>query len=167
MKLILSIIILTVKYFNKVSFFCCSWMTVRGAAVTGTVLLDMEFCNFLCTLQCYPPLTFKRNTMFDLSPFLYVTDLAAEMEGLSSHVITRCVTSFSTSHDGPYLLTTYTENSSPTRAASDERKRYVRGGVYWRLEETSSSGAYGEVKLTPSLTSDFLTQTVTPTRRSQ
>ena len=114
-----------------------------------------------------PPLTFKRNTMVDLSPFLYVTDLAAEMEGLSSHVITRCVTSFSTSHDGPYLLTTYTENSSPTRAASDERKRYVRGGVYWRLEETSSSGDYGEVKLTPSLTSDFLTRTVTPTRRSQ
>ena len=32
-----------------------SWLTVRGATVTGILLLAMEFRGFLCTLQCYPP----------------------------------------------------------------------------------------------------------------
>ena len=48
--------------------------------------------------------------MVDFSTFPYVTDLAAEMEGLSSHIIMRCMTSYSTSQYDNFLLTVYTAN---------------------------------------------------------
>ena len=71
------------------------------------------------------------------------------------HIKTRCMASFSTSHDNPPHPDEYTENPSTTRAASDHRRRHVMGGDYWRIEETSSSGAYGKVNMTPSLPPDF------------
>ena len=69
----------------------------------------------------------------DLSTFTYVMDLAADMEGLSSHTITKYVTSSYISLKNPYPLTAYAEKPQSTRAAADQMRRYVRGGTYWIL----------------------------------
>ena len=92
-----------------------------------------------------PTLTIKINAMVALSTFLYVTDLAADVEGSSKHVITRFVTSFSTSNKNPYPLTAYMENHQYNGDASDQRRRYTRIVLDWRLEKTSSYEAYGKV----------------------
>ena len=61
----------------------CSWLAIWGTTVSGTVILAMEFRHFLCARYNVnpPPLNFK-NEMVALSNFLYVTNLAAETEGL-------------------------------------------------------------------------------------
>ena len=38
----------------------CSWMIVRGTDVTSTVLLTIEFCDFLCTRYNFNPPKLQR-----------------------------------------------------------------------------------------------------------
>ena len=105
--------------------------------------------------------------MVSIIIFPYVKYVASETEGLSSFVITKCMTSFFTSHENPSHLNGYVANPSSSRYAAYHIREYIRVGAAWILEEKSSSGAYGKVKLTPSLTSDSGTRTVTPTRSIQ
>ena len=73
--------------------------------ITGTVLSTMEFRVFFSGhVTMLPSLNFK-NAMVYISTFSYVTDLAVDTEGLSSHVTMRSVTISSTSHADPYTLT--------------------------------------------------------------
>ena len=64
-------------------FLCAKQMgscfTVQGTTVTGAVLSAMGFCGFFVHITMLPPLTFKTIVMVALSPFPYVTDLAADM----------------------------------------------------------------------------------------
>ena len=53
------------------------WLTIRGATVTGTVRAATKFLVFLCALYDVTPPTFEKNTTAVLSPFPYVTELAA------------------------------------------------------------------------------------------
>ena len=144
-----------------------SWMNIWGTTVNVTVLLTMQFSGFCVHVTMLPPLTFKINVMVALGNFLYVTYLAAETQVSSSRIITRCVTIFSTLHNEPSPPTSYVTNPSSNSATVYQSRIYIRGWQYWRLQETSSSRAYGKVKLIPSLMSDSGPWTVIPTRRSQ
>ena len=73
-----------------------------------------------------PPLT--KNMSADLCPYPYVPDLAAEKEALSSHAKIKCVMISYTPLDKTHPITLYKTNTSSTRAASDQRRRHVRGG---------------------------------------
>ena len=64
-------------------------------------------------------------------------------------------------------LTVYAANPLSTRDAADQRRSYVKGGEYYIREVVSLSGDYGKVGLKQPLTSDWETQTVAPTRKSQ
>ena len=105
--------------------------------------------------------------MVDLSPFPYVTYLATATEVSSVHAIMKREMRFSTYHGKPSPLTAYVANPESTRAAADQKRTYFRGGADWILEVMSSSGYYGKFRLKTSSTSDWGTQTVTPTRRIQ
>ena len=142
-------------------------LTVRGTAVTGTVLLAIWYRDFCVHIIMLPPPTFKRNVIFAQNIFPHVTDLSVDVEGLSLHVIMRCMTILSTLNDDTYHLTVYTEIPSSTRDASYRRRSYVTGNSVQRLDETSSYRDYGKLKLMPSLTSYLVTPTVTPTKMRQ
>ena len=86
------------------------WLTVRGTALTGTVLLDMEFRDFVCARYNVNPPPTKENTMVSISHFTYIMELSTETEGSSLHVIMRCVMSSSTLHDELSPITVYKEN---------------------------------------------------------
>ena len=62
-----------------------------------------------------------------LTPSPYVTDLSAVTEDAASHGTTKCVMRSSNFLDDTFPLTAYAENPSSTRAASDQRSRYVIG----------------------------------------
>ena len=75
--------------------------------------------------------------MVALSNFLYVTDLGVDTQGYLFHVILRCVTISSTPYYEPSTLNVYVANPSYTRAAEDQRRRYIRGGADWIHKVTS------------------------------
>ena len=66
--------------------------------------------------------------MVVLIPFTYVTELAADTEVSSLHVLMRYGTIYYTSHGETSTLIVYTVNPYYTRATSYHRRRYVWGG---------------------------------------
>ena len=67
-----------------------------------------------------PPLTLKKNVIATFNNFLYVVDLAAAMEVLSSHGILKCVTSSSNSLNENSPLTAYMCGVLPLGAEDSE-----------------------------------------------
>ena len=61
-------------------------------STTGHVVLQL----FLFTLKCYPPPNIKKNVTVTISPFMYATELAVDMEGFPSDIIMKFATSFYT-----------------------------------------------------------------------
>ena len=94
-----------------------SWLTLRGAVITCTVLVVTElrgFCTHIMilfpTLPTPPPPLKPKKSTADLFHFSIITDLSAAMERSSSHIIMNYVTSSSTLIDKPHPLTAYVVN---------------------------------------------------------
>ena len=86
---------------------------------------------------------------------LYVTDLSAATEALSSHITNKRMASSCTLIGEPSPLTAYVAKTSSTRSTEDQRRRHVDGESAWRQEVMLSSKDYGKVRLTPSTASDL------------
>ena len=77
-------------------------MNVQDTTVTGTVLADMAFRDFLCACYHVTPPKLQKIATATISPSLYVTELVVVTEALSSKVATKCTTSSSSSLDNPF-----------------------------------------------------------------
>ena len=104
---------------------------------------------FLCISYDVTPPNLKKITTVALSTSPYVTHLDAVTEAMLSRITKKCVMSSYIFLLEPSPLTTYTENPSSTRAASDQRRRYIRGGADWIQEVTLSFEDCGKSRLTP------------------
>ena len=76
-------------------------MTAGGTTATVKILSAMELFYFLCAPYNVTPPSLKK-AMIYLSNFSYVTELSADVEGLSLHVIMRCMEISSTFHSETY-----------------------------------------------------------------
>ena len=79
--------------------------------VIGTVLSSIEFRGSLCACYNANPHNLQNNVMVSLSTFLYITELAADTEGSSSHVKMRFGTISSTLRVNVSPLNMYKANT--------------------------------------------------------
>ena len=74
------------------------------------MMTNKQFRDFLCARYNVTPIALKKDAMVSLSPFPCVTELGADTQGSSSHVIMNCVTSSFNLQDELYPLAVYEAN---------------------------------------------------------
>ena len=117
-----------------------SWMTVQGSIVTGTLLVDAWFRNFLYAYyDVTPPLPPRKCDEWSLSFYVH-HGLRCINRGL--------VIAHNIKVRGELLYIARRAFTLNCVCGS-----YIRGGATWRQEVTFSSKAYGKAILTPSPTS--------------
>ena len=137
-------------------------MKVRGAMVTGTLLVANEFCDLLCArYDVTTPNPHRkcdgRGTYFDIRHALRCIKEGlniARHDGVHDEILYLALLAFPSAAVRRYR--------SSTRAASYQRGRYVRGVTYWRHGLIYSPGDYGTDRLMPSSASKSGTLTRTP-----